>query len=526
MKILVIGNGFDLDHKLPTSYKNFLDFCIFILNKQINSNEELETKLTDKQLEFYNKLCSEKILNSFVELILNNNLVTYLIEKSTGVDWIDFESEIKNIVDIFSSFESEYQTQKVNRYSLEQNHIFYKMCNQLSLNFFHRTSINGITVDENCLTLIHNNLNKFLEKLTKALELYISEFINKEKPNTFSPDIIEFNPNRVISFNYSDTFERLYPATSNAKNVDYIHGKADNIIGSDTDSNIVLGITSDQTVKSNYVTIEKYYQRITKRTGAKYKEWLKNDNDRIDIMFFGHSLDSADTDILLDLIEHKKSFVKILYHNNTSYKTIIENLNRVLGKEKLINYVYGNQPKIEFKKQQKACNKGSKGWEITHDIADIKNLHLLSNADIEKLINKIESKIGQKDIDYFYNQKSIISLYDALTKHKLEKILPTETLSVIVQELDFEKNNGKLIEYDIESWTTINQFNEKEYSHSTKKLLYAINTLNKVRFQYWSKQSLVALIGQLEIKENSDAETSSILYKVITNPLLFKIMRI
>ncbi len=26
-KILLIGNGFDLAHGLPTSYKDFLDFC-------------------------------------------------------------------------------------------------------------------------------------------------------------------------------------------------------------------------------------------------------------------------------------------------------------------------------------------------------------------------------------------------------------------------------------------------------------------------------------------------------------------
>ena len=27
MKILLIGNGFDLEHNLPTSYKSFLEFC-------------------------------------------------------------------------------------------------------------------------------------------------------------------------------------------------------------------------------------------------------------------------------------------------------------------------------------------------------------------------------------------------------------------------------------------------------------------------------------------------------------------
>lgn len=31
MKILVLGNGFDLDHNLPTSYMDFLHFCNYVL---------------------------------------------------------------------------------------------------------------------------------------------------------------------------------------------------------------------------------------------------------------------------------------------------------------------------------------------------------------------------------------------------------------------------------------------------------------------------------------------------------------
>lgn len=32
MKVLVIGNGFDLEHGLPTKYKDFLDFIKIINN--------------------------------------------------------------------------------------------------------------------------------------------------------------------------------------------------------------------------------------------------------------------------------------------------------------------------------------------------------------------------------------------------------------------------------------------------------------------------------------------------------------
>jgi len=33
MKILVLGNGFDVDHDLPTSYYNFMNFCNKVLSK-------------------------------------------------------------------------------------------------------------------------------------------------------------------------------------------------------------------------------------------------------------------------------------------------------------------------------------------------------------------------------------------------------------------------------------------------------------------------------------------------------------
>ena len=522
MKILVIGNGFDLDHKLPTSYKNFLEFCNYVIEKhQSPGYIDTENRINDKQLMFYKKLENESNLDLFLTYLDKNLLINYFIKKSKGVNWIDFESEIKNIVDVCTELEKEYSNENTNYYEVNSKHKAIDLCSKLKLHVFHQTGPYRFEINAISLQMLYNSLYLYLDKLTKALELYISEFINIEKLNTFSPDIVEFNPDRVISFNYSNTFERLYSATSNAKNVDYIHGKAHNIIGLNTDSNIVLGITSDQTVKSNYVTFEKYYQRITKRTGAQYKEWLKNNDEQIDIMFFGHSLDSADTDILIDLIENKKSFVKILYHDNTSYKTIVENLNRVLGKEKLISYVYGSKPKIAFIKQQKSCEKTSRGWEITHDIARINNLHLLSNTEIETLLEKINDRINKRDINYFYSQKSLISLYDAFSKQRLNNQLSIETASTIAKELNYDTSDGLLVEYHIDFWTTIDQFNVKHFSYSTERLIDEINKTNSTRFHDELKYSLTTLISSLKAKRE-ESEIISIIRKIISNKSFFE----
>ena len=49
-KILLIGNGFDLAHGLPTSYKDFLDFCKMVrelYTYPIIDNEYNQKKLID-----------------------------------------------------------------------------------------------------------------------------------------------------------------------------------------------------------------------------------------------------------------------------------------------------------------------------------------------------------------------------------------------------------------------------------------------------------------------------------------------
>lgn len=47
MNILVIGNGFDLAHGLPTKYKDFLFFCSVV--KEIISDSKIDEIPNDKE---------------------------------------------------------------------------------------------------------------------------------------------------------------------------------------------------------------------------------------------------------------------------------------------------------------------------------------------------------------------------------------------------------------------------------------------------------------------------------------------
>lgn len=49
-----------------------------------------------------------------------------------------------------------------------------------------------------------------LNNLILALELYLSEYVEKIEINQYNPDIASLTPTHVLSFNYTDTYRRVY----------------------------------------------------------------------------------------------------------------------------------------------------------------------------------------------------------------------------------------------------------------------------------------------------------------------------
>lgn len=100
MKLLVLGNGFDVDHGLPTSYKEFLYFCLYIMRDK-GSHGEYYEKLTNVQKQYAKQLDkNKKLTNRFIELLIDNHLFDYFYIQlgRQGKNWIDLERELKSIV--------------------------------------------------------------------------------------------------------------------------------------------------------------------------------------------------------------------------------------------------------------------------------------------------------------------------------------------------------------------------------------------------------------------------------------------
>lgn len=378
-KILLIGNGFDLAHGLPTSYSFFLDFCdkvekIFTRQQMMSDTEykrkflddwNIDNSIKNKLLEWFKKSPTnqDELLIELNDNIRDNIWINYFLKKRSqlGKNWIDFESEISNVVQTF-----EYIRDHIKRRERIQRSGIDGVKVQEVENFIN-ISKNIINIDLNAIYSSLTRFDKYIKKMTvdldrliRTLEIYICEFINKIDGFSQNDDIKGINPDCVLSFNYSNTYERIY-GQSNKVEYDYIHGKADKTNNVNT-CNLVLGIDEyleecDRDNKLEFLPFKKFYQRIFKSTDSSYMEWVdeirQNSEYPYELYIFGHSLDKTDKDVLELLICNDNVQTKIYYHRKSNddkkeLGKLIRNLVRVIGAKELIRRTGGSHKTIEF----------------------------------------------------------------------------------------------------------------------------------------------------------------------------------
>ena len=151
---------------------------------------------------------------------------------------------------------------------------------------------------------------------------------------------------KVISFNYTSTFNKLYGISANA-DVGHIHGTVRD--------EIVLGINPDKydeikDLDTSFIQFKKYYQRVRFNADESYSEIFSDcnfDAESMDLCIIGHSLDITDSDILKEWIE-KSSSIVIYYHNENVIGSYIKNLIAMFGKKEFDSI--RKEKKLTFKK--------------------------------------------------------------------------------------------------------------------------------------------------------------------------------
>lgn len=361
--ILVIGNGFDIAHKLNTRYENFIEFYQIVASVYKSFNET-QFEYNDKYLKqlkneldryFIKKSVSQKAVTYFSTLTLDsesyhvlqlcrtNYWLDYIQKNKNDFDekWSDFEYMIAKQIEILAYMSNHIQwncddkTMMNTKYSTQLVELFHLITNDKVKNNY------DFQLQMNCFK---KRLIDELNHLIWLLEIYLTRFLNTVRKRH---DLFQILPiTKVISFNYTNTFSLLY---NSQIDVHYIHGFAS--FGQPEEyNNMVLGIgenikntTNDD--KYDYIQFQKYYQRIIKKTGNDYTRWL-NDREHFCIYIYGHSLDIVDADVIRKLIYCQHAKVIIFYYNQEALCSLVGNLAKILEKESLIQFT--NEEKIIF----------------------------------------------------------------------------------------------------------------------------------------------------------------------------------
>lgn len=368
MNILVIGNGFDLAHGFPTTYKNFLEFTdvfkryIPICKKEEIEPEEIHIKDREKVMFLHDLNKREQnIFEELENLLIDNIWINYFWEIyeariSIGKDgWIDFENEISKVVQTIDKVNREIQKSKREESEIKDISFYEKQLFELI-----ELDINKVIGDG--IEEYKTHLLRDLNRLIRGLEIYLAYYVERITPDTRIQDIEALDIQCVLSFNYTNTYEKWY-CTDKEKKIayDYIHGRI-NPKADENTSNLILGIDEyllgeEKRTNNEFIEFKKFYQRIYKSTDSTYMKWVeqikKYPEVNHNLFIFGHSLDKTDRDILKLLICNDNVTTKIYYYrkNKNDKKELgklIKNLVRIMGQDELISRTMGEHKTIEF----------------------------------------------------------------------------------------------------------------------------------------------------------------------------------
>lgn len=413
MNVLLIGNGFDLAHGLPTTYRDFLNFCDSVVtisettdyafallllqgicekwNPPSSIRTQLQGALFCRDNIHHSDLQNSAALNTVNDVYshIHDNLWFHYFKKRLsflGYNWIDFEKEISYVIQMLETVQITLDEHSdLRRLSKKDKVALEAISEDFGKNCY------SLCGDKETLVSTRNTLSNDLDRLTHALELYLSAFVNAI--NIPEADIctdIPHNPDKVLSFNYTNTHERILNLHSNAEYC-YIHGKASNTNTTES-CNMVLGIDEylDDDRKNSdleFLHFKKFYQRLYKSTDSTYLTWfdtikieysdyieeskyaLSNNTTVAGISIprhllkprlkmhtlyiFGHSLDVTDGDVLRQFICNDNVQTKIYYHRKHEHDKsvlgqLIHNLVRIIGQDELIRRTGGSHKTIEF----------------------------------------------------------------------------------------------------------------------------------------------------------------------------------
>ena len=379
-KLILVGNGFDLAHGLPTSYQDFLND--FWKNIHLNYKNEDYKKIVFINEDYYRILNYKKQTECYQDFIENlsfysmeykevhnlnnsnkwfinrsnrtilfefrNSFFKIINEKLSIENWVDIENEyysqLKKITQLqFGSVQDEVLQQarkkeliKLNKEFEELKDLFEKyLLSEVTGKFDfknYENPIEWIKISEILKALIISN-NPYIKddilKLSKEFSFQKDEEEIKEyKEKLTSRTILEpiIFKSLILSFNYTPTvsYYNYYINKNNSFSQDivscnYIHG-----VLNSTENKINFGFGDE--IDNSYKDIEnigdneylKNFKSFQYSNTQNYDDLLRYiDSEKFQVYILGHSCGLSDRVLLNTIFEHPNCrSIKVYYHEN------------------------------------------------------------------------------------------------------------------------------------------------------------------------------------------------------------------
>ena len=217
MNMLIVGNGFDLAHGRPTRYEDFLRF-LEAIQRTRDVFEERESFLQwideqafpDPKKEYILLAYESRKLNGMAEANNENLLIQEIynhLDKNVwyiyfcwslannfakGKNWVDFESEIREIIEFLDHQISDLYD------SLPPAPSIFPVCTRKVEFFWQQLDFTEYNLRNHRSASYHNTYFDLiektyqdLEKLIRCLEIYLDDCVAKIPVTRYSPDIKE-----------------------------------------------------------------------------------------------------------------------------------------------------------------------------------------------------------------------------------------------------------------------------------------------------------------------------------------------
>ena len=344
-RLVLIGNGFDLAHGLPTAYQDFINWywkqrILQLHNETTNVSDDPLCKLTMLQNDAWNLF------------VFNNNIS---LHESEGKDIYKYLVENKDLYKV----ENKYLFKRIHQ-SIEnkgwvdiENDYYSLLCNRiLPINGYTETHVKYINLQ---LEIIRDLLVKYLYKEEQKKFETKEEIKDKIYRPIMKNEIAVYNqkysgyrlddssPSNImlLNFNYTKTPE-LYLTKSSKVRINYIHGKLDK------PGSVIFGYGDE--LDEDYKRLQKLNENEVLRH-IKSIRYMESDNYRkllefiesepFQICIMGHSCGSSDRTLLNTLFEHRncisvKPYYYIKENGEDNYLDLSMNISRNFTDMKLM----------------------------------------------------------------------------------------------------------------------------------------------------------------------------------------------